>query len=123
MELAGVHATVETPDGTVEGLFPDLISPHQPFIDMQSIAHPTAGGEVVIRFEGDLWEMEDQRNWTDASYKTYSTPLRLPYPVEIREGETVSGRGSPSKPEASRHAGDRRTSARDRRSRAAEPSR
>ena len=23
--------------------------------------------------------MEDQRNWTDASYKTYSTPLDLPY--------------------------------------------
>jgi hypothetical protein len=89
MELAGVHATVETPDGTVEGSFPDLISPHQPFIDMQSIAHATAGGEIVIRFEGDLWEMEDQRNWTDASYKTYSTPLRLPYPIEIREGDRV----------------------------------
>jgi hypothetical protein len=89
MELAGVHATVETPDGTVEGQFPDLISPHQPFIDMQSIAHATAGGEILIRFEGDLWEMEDQRNWTDASYKTYSTPLRLPYPVEIHEGGRV----------------------------------
>ena len=56
---------------------------------MQSIAHATAGGEIVIRFEGDLWEMEDQRNWTDASYKTYSTPLRLPYPVEIHEGDRV----------------------------------
>jgi hypothetical protein len=89
MELAGVSATVETPDGTVEGVFPDLISPHQPFVDMQSIRHATAGGEIVIRFEGDLWEMEDQRNWTDASYKTYSTPLRLPYPVEIREGDRV----------------------------------
>ena len=33
--------------------------------------------------------MEDQRNWTDASYKTYSTPLRLPYPVEIHEGDRV----------------------------------
>src|SRR5215213_4677170 len=99
MELAGVQATVETPQGTVEGAFPDLISPHQPFIDMQSIAHATASGEIVIRFEGDLWEMEDQRNWTDASYKTYSTPLRLPYPVEIHEGDrvwqqvTMEGRG------------------------------
>src|SRR5215217_4806260 len=89
MELAGVRATVETPDGTVEGAFPDLISPHQPFVDMQSISHATASGEIVIRFEGDLWEMEDQRNWTDASYKTYSTPLRLPYPVEIHEGDRV----------------------------------
>lgn len=89
MEVAGVAATVETPDGTVEGQFPDLIAPHQPFIDMQSISHATPGGEIVIRFAGDLWEMEDQRNWTDASYKTYSTPLRLAYPVQIREGDRV----------------------------------
>src|SRR5215212_914833 len=92
MELAGVEATVETPNGTVKGAFPDLISPHQPFIDMESITYATASGEIAIRFEGDLWEMEDQRNWTDASYKTYSTPLRLPYPVEIQEGDRVRQR-------------------------------
>jgi hypothetical protein len=33
--------------------------------------------------------MEDQRNWTDASYKTFSTPLRLPFPVEIPQGAYV----------------------------------
>jgi len=37
MELAGLPATVETPDGTSEGRFPVEISPHQPFIDMRSI--------------------------------------------------------------------------------------
>ncbi|MGH2615810.1 MAG: hypothetical protein ACRDJC_11260, partial [Thermomicrobiales bacterium] len=102
MELAGVTATTETPDGRVEGQFPNLISPHQPFFDMQSIQHETpGGGEVVIRFAGDLWEMEDQRNWTDASYKTYSTPLRIPYPVELKEGDrvwqqvTIEGKGGP----------------------------
>jgi hypothetical protein len=31
--------------------------------------------------------MEDQRNWTDASYKTYSRPLALPFPYTLREGE------------------------------------
>ena len=30
--------------------------------------------------------MEDQRNWTDDSYKTYCTPLRLPFPVEVAAG-------------------------------------
>ncbi|MBW3633503.1 MAG: hypothetical protein KY456_10815, partial [Chloroflexi bacterium] len=89
MALAGVPARVETPDGTVEGRFPDLISPHQPFFDMQSISYATPSGEIAIRFEGDLWEMEDQRNWTDASYKTYSTPLRIPYPVQLQEGDRV----------------------------------
>lgn len=100
MELAGAAATTETPDGQVGGNFPDLISPHQPFFDMQAISHATpSGGEVTIRFEGDLFEMEDQRNWTDASFKTYSTPLRIPYPVEIKQGDrvwqrvTISGSG------------------------------
>jgi hypothetical protein len=103
MSLAGSAATTETPDGPVEGQFPERISPHQPFIDMEAIAHETSGGgRVVIRFEGDLFEMEDQRNWTDASYKTYSTPLRLPYPAPIAEGEqvwqrvTIEATGAPS---------------------------
>ncbi len=90
MSLAGVPATTETPDGAVNGQFPVLISPHQPFFDMQSITHATpSGGEVTISFTGDLFEMEDQRNWTDASYKTYSTPLRIPYPAPIAAGERV----------------------------------
>ena len=90
MDVAGVAATVETPGGAVSGEFPDLISADQPFLDMQAIRHGTpSGGEITIQFEGDLFEMEDQRNWTDASYKTYSTPLRIPYPAEIREGQRV----------------------------------
>ena len=93
MDLAGTPASTETPDGGVNGLFPDLISPHQPFFDMQSITHTTpSGGEVTISFTGDLFEMEDQRNWTDASYKTYSTPLRIPYPAPIANGERVQQR-------------------------------
>lgn len=40
-----------------------------------------------ISFEGDIFEMEDQRNWTDASYKIYSTPLELPFPVEVKKGD------------------------------------
>ncbi len=83
-DLAGTEASVETPDGRVDGLFPVLISPDQPFIDMQSITHPIgASAHATITFTGELFEMEDQRNWTDASYKTYGTPLRLPYPVEV----------------------------------------
>jgi hypothetical protein len=33
--------------------------------------------------------MEDQRNWTDASYKTYGTPLRLPFPAEVKAGTQI----------------------------------
>ena len=34
--------------------------------------------------------MEDQRNWTDASFKTYCTPLEIPYPVELDKGAKIS---------------------------------
>ena len=42
--------------------------------------------------EGDTFEMEDHRNWMDASYKTYVRPLALPWPYTIKAGETLSQR-------------------------------
>ena len=76
-ECAGQPCTVEKADGTAEdGAFPRQISPHQPFVDMRAISHQVIPGVwAKVRFEGDIFEMEDQRNWTDASYKTYCTPL------------------------------------------------
>ena len=43
-------------------------------------------------FEGDEFEMEDQRNWTDASFKTYSTPLSLGLVHEAVAGQTLDQR-------------------------------
>ncbi len=88
---AGRPCVVEHSDGTLEhSVFPRAIAPHQPFEDIQVITHevcPRVWAEV--RFVGDVFEMEDQRNWTDASYKTYSTPLALPFPVEIPVGMRI----------------------------------
>ncbi|MCC6169508.1 MAG: hypothetical protein IT329_19975 [Caldilineaceae bacterium] len=92
---AGNACIVEQVNGTQQrGRFPLLISPHQPFLEMRAIRHYLNNGQeggpsVEARFEGDAFEMEDQRNWTDASYKTYSTPLRIPYPVEVHPGDKV----------------------------------
>ena len=44
------------------------------------------GLRVTCRMEGDTFEMEDQRNWTDASYKTYVRPLALPWPYTSKPG-------------------------------------
>jgi hypothetical protein len=91
-ECAGQPCVVEHSDGKREKTtFPGYISPQQPFLDMRSISHEVLPGVTVeVRFEGDVFEMEDQRNWTDASYKTYCTPLRLPFPVELRAGTKLS---------------------------------
>jgi hypothetical protein len=34
--------------------------------------------------------MEDHRNWTDASFKTYVRPLALPWPYALPAGEGVT---------------------------------
>lgn len=88
---AGQPCAIEHTDGSIEsGAFPTLIAPHQPFINIRAITHdisPDARAE--LRFDGDVFEMEDQRNWTDASFKTYSTPLALPFPVTIESGTRI----------------------------------
>src|SRR5699024_8620095 len=70
--LAGSELTVVHSSGdTTHTRFPSDIAPHQPAVDIVSLE----SRGVRVAFEGDTFEMEDQRNWTDASYKTYSRPL------------------------------------------------
>jgi D-apionolactonase len=49
-------------------------------------------GRLTLKFEGDLFELEDQRNWGDASFKTYCTPLRLGFPRTIEAGTEIRQR-------------------------------
>lgn len=88
---SGQECRVEHVDGSIEtGVFPQFISPHQPFKSIRSITHSVAGRiSVSIQVEGDIFEMEDQRNWTDASFKTYSRPLEQPFPFQIKDGERI----------------------------------
>ena len=89
---AGRPWVIETVDGgSSKGRFPELISPHQPAKNLRAIRHEvTTGIHARVEFEGDVFEMEDQRNWTDASFKTYCTPLGIPYPVEVVKGTKIS---------------------------------
>jgi hypothetical protein len=90
-ECAGQPCTIEKTTGEiVNGSFPDLISPHQPFFDIRAIRHTVIPGlQAEVRMEGDTFEMEDHRNWTDANFKTYCTPLAKPYPVKVESGTTI----------------------------------
>jgi D-apionolactonase len=104
-EAADAACVIEHTDGRrVAGWFPGSISPHQPFTQIRAITHLIAGAaEVETRMEGEVFEMEDQRNWTDASFKTYCRPLSWPRPYELSPGESVkhvvmvSVRGNPPK--------------------------
>lgn len=91
--LAGSSYQAQTPTGRISGRLPQLIEPQRL---SDGVLHPlfpsytelTIDGPEPIatrfEFEGDLFEMEDQRNWTDGSFKTYSTPLALGGPHQAR---------------------------------------
>jgi hypothetical protein len=89
--VAGGPVRIEHVDGSVEdGAFPNLVDPVQPMMELRALTHEAAPGlSVTCRMEGDTYEMEDQRNWTDASYKTYVRPLALPWPYTLEAGTEV----------------------------------
>jgi hypothetical protein len=94
--IAGSPYRATTPNGVVSGVLPELVEPQTmidgfevPIFDACSsltIEMPD-GTQVLTDFEGDLFEMEDQRNWTDGSFKTYCTPLALGYPHTASAGQ------------------------------------
>lgn len=89
--VAGRPLEVEHTNGTVErSTFPSLVDPVQPFLEIRALRHEVMPGlDAVVRMEGDTFEMEDHRNWTDASFKTYVRPLARPWPYMLKAGETV----------------------------------
>jgi hypothetical protein len=103
-ECAGAPCRIEHVDGSEEQAhFPRYIAPQArvggiihpvyPFADMRALAHEVLPGvRAEVRFDGETFELEDQRNWTDASYKTYGTPLRLPFPAEVAQGTRIEQR-------------------------------
>jgi D-apionolactonase len=97
-ENAGRQYRASTPDGPIEGVLPELIGvqriedgrlyPLFPSYDALEI-DVAEGVTAQFSFEGDLFEMEDQRNWTDASFKTYSTPITLGFPHDAVAGQEI----------------------------------
>lgn len=87
---AGAEVTVTTPAGErTLARFPVEISPHQPLVNIADMQWHRDGINIRLRFAGDVFETEDQRNWTDASFKTYGTPLSRPFPVQHAAGSVV----------------------------------
>ena len=99
--VAGAPVTVTHKDGsTSETTFPELISPGQPIFDIRALRHEVTSGlyctcrmEAALPYDSQaIYEMEDQRNWTDASYKTYVGSLLDPWPYRIEQGDKISQR-------------------------------
>ncbi len=70
-------------DGTLTAMFP-------PYSEL-AIEYGE-GQEVVFSFAGDLFEMQDHRNWSDGNFKSYGTPLSVPWPMDAVPGQRIRQR-------------------------------
>jgi D-apionolactonase len=98
---AGRQFRARTPEGLLEDRLPDTIGPQLIVNGFPSPIFPSFddleleladGIRARFELEGDLFETEDQRNWTDASFKTYSTPLQLGFPHQAEAGQKIEQR-------------------------------
>ena len=75
---------VSKSDHTTETIkYPLIIQPDQPMAKFNNLSYEMFNAIALnIRFDGIHFEMEDQRNWGDASYKIYSGSLLDPFPYK-----------------------------------------
>ena len=92
--FAGARFVVRHTGSSEErGVLPRGIAPHQPMLDAVALRLSVARGPALaFTFAGDTFEMEDQRNWLDPSFKLYNRPLSKPFPYRIRDGAEVEQR-------------------------------
>jgi hypothetical protein len=87
-DVVGTPLNIIHPNSSVSfSRFPLLISPEQVAAGIAGLRYCVNGIDTEIAFQGEVFEMEDQRNWSDASFKTYCRPLSLPIPYRLSAGE------------------------------------
>ncbi len=70
------------------GGYPGAITAPFKTLNIQS----RVGDTFQFDFTGDLFELEDQRNWCDASFKSYCTPLSFGSPRLVDAGDRIAHR-------------------------------
>ena len=97
-ENLGAGYVARRGDKVLTGKIPGLIEPQffvngkltgmfMPYDEL--VLQSAADDEVVFRFSGDEFEMQDHRNWTDYNLKSYGTPLEVPLPLVAEPGQPI----------------------------------
>ncbi len=69
---------------------PTLVAPWPPFMLVRALRHEYADGAwATCQLDGDSFELEDQRNNADASFKTYSRSNLMPRPFMLAGGREI----------------------------------
>lgn len=91
MAAGGRRIVVGHEDGRrSESTLPVLVPSWPPFMLVRSVRHEYADGAwVTADLDGDVFELEDQRNNTDPSFKTYSRSNLMPRPYGLLAGTSI----------------------------------
>ena len=91
LSVIGRRVEVLHDDGRLsQSTFPRRIAPWPPFLSVRAIRHEAADGAwASAQLEGEVFELEDQRNNADASFKVYSRSNFMPRPYRLRAGQPV----------------------------------
>ena len=91
MSAGGARVNIKHVDGRESrSTLPTLIPSWPPFMLIRAIHHEYAPNQwAQCDFEGDLFELEDQRNNSDASFKTYNRSNLMPRPYWLRVGVAI----------------------------------
>ena len=92
VDVVGAPVEIVHTDGKRQKTrFPKFISPGQPVFEISSMKHTVVPGvTATVLMAGNKFEMEDHRNWMDASYKTYVCSLLDPWPYTLNKGEAFT---------------------------------
>lgn len=93
----GRRFRADGPDGATEAVFGEEIVAQElvdgrltaMFPPFERLRIDTDDGAVTFGISGELFELQDHRNWTDANLKSYVTPMSVPLPQSIRRGGSV----------------------------------
>lgn len=95
MDVAGRPVTYRSDAGARPATFPRWIDPNVVATELTGLEWSVDDGlSANLDLSGERWEIEDQRNWTDPSFKVYPTPLRRPFPAEVTAGAVIEQRAS-----------------------------
>jgi D-apionolactonase len=92
--VAGRRYRAGHPTSTSSGTLPQLVGPGGTLralfdeFDGLTIAGP-GERQVAFAMSGELFEMQDHRNWTDNNFKSYAVPNWKPTPVTYGPGQVV----------------------------------
>ena len=88
MSLVGQPFETTDKDDVTRSVFPQLVSPGLVAKQFRTLTYTAApAGKVTVSVEGAVFEMEDQRNWGDTSFKAYA-PLPYAYP-DAKRGQSL----------------------------------